>query len=189
MERTPRERVVITAVHHLRARGVTGTGLRPLVADAGAPWGSFAHYFPGGKDQVVCEALDWAGAFAASIVTRYVETARRPTALGLWHAVVTWWVDDLTRHNFALGCPVAAAIADSAEGSEPIRSAAAAAMQTWRAPIRDGLVGLSFTRRDADELSTVLLAGLAGGIILARAERNVAPLRVVERRLRPLLVR
>ena len=62
-------------------------------------------------------------------------------------------------------------------------------MQTWRAPIRDGLVGLSFTRRDADELSTVLLAGLAGGIILARAERNVAPLRVVERRLRPLLVR
>ena len=80
MERTPRERVVITAVHHLRARGVTGTGLRPLVADAGAPWGSFAHYFPGGKDQVVCEALDWAGAFARFQQARQPnpDTSKRP---------------------------------------------------------------------------------------------------------------
>lgn len=183
---TPRQRIVYTAVQQLRAHGVEATGLRPLVAAAEAPWGSFAHYFPGGKEQVVCEALGWAGAFAATVVEDYARSARTPSARGLWHAIVGWWIADLRARDFALGCPVAAAIVDSAHGSDAIRAAASDALQVWRAPIRQALVDLGIGARDAGELATVMLAALEGAILLARVKRSVAPLQVTERRLLPL---
>lgn len=185
---TPRERLVYTAAQHLREHGVEGTGLRPLVADAGAPWGSLRHYFPGGKDQLVVEALGWSGSYAAAVVERYLRRGS-PTARGLLRVVVRWWVDDLESRDFARGCPVAAAVADCAHTNPTIRAAAAGALEAWRSPIRDGIVALGFTKRDADELATVLLAALEGGILMARAQRSTEPLRVVERRLLPLLQR
>ena len=62
---TPRERMVYSAVQLVRARGATGTGVRDVVEHAKAPRGSFQHYFPGGKDQLVSEAVLWAADFAA----------------------------------------------------------------------------------------------------------------------------
>jgi len=53
----PRERVVLAAARLLRTRGYTGTSLRDIVKAADAPWGSLQHYFPGGKDQIVVEAM------------------------------------------------------------------------------------------------------------------------------------
>lgn len=185
MDATPRERIVYTAVQHLRERGVHGTGLRPLVADARAPWGSLRHYFPGGKDQVLAEALHWAGAYGGSVVTDYLESARRPSPTGLLRAVLTWWITDLQEHDFARGCPLAATIAD-AQADPALRRAAAQALLAWRTPLREGLVVLGKSPRDADELSTLLLAALEGGLVLARVQDSVEPLRVVERRLRPL---
>src|SRR5262249_52667678 len=56
-ERTPRERMVFAAVQSIRERGVAGTALRDVVERAEAPRGSLQHYFPGGKDQLVAEAV------------------------------------------------------------------------------------------------------------------------------------
>ncbi|NNG19199.1 TetR/AcrR family transcriptional regulator [Naumannella sp. ID2617S] len=181
----PRERIVYTAVQHLREHGVEGTGLRQLVADADAPWGSLRHYFPGGKTQIVDEALEWAGAYAASLVTDYLEAARRPTPEGLLHAIFDWWVKDLARRNFARGCPVAAAVADAGESGTGCE-AARLAFEVWATPIKAGLVEMGRPAREAGELATLLLAGLEGAVIMSRAQHSVNPLKIVERRLRPL---
>ncbi len=183
---TPRERVVYTAVQQLREHGVEGTGLRPLVAAAGAPWGSLRHYFPGGKQQIVAEALTWSCDFAASVVHAYLASGR-PTPRGLLDAVIRWWIEDLERRDFARGCPVASAVGDAAPTDTVIRTAANDALETWRAAIREGLVRCGLRPEDADELATVILAALEGAILLARAGRSTEPLRVVERRLAPLL--
>ena len=50
----------------VRERGVHGVGLREIVAHAGGPRGSLQRYFPGGKTQLVTEALDIAGAALAA---------------------------------------------------------------------------------------------------------------------------
>ena len=175
-----------TAVQHLRERGVEGMGLRPLVAAADAPWGSLRHYFPQGKDQIVTEALEWSGSFAADVVTGYLDAARRPTGPGLVGAVIGWWIEDLTRRDFARGCPVAAIVAGGVDERSPIRRAAVRAFDVWAEPIRAGLVSMGWSPREAGELATLLLAALEGAVLMARARRSVAPLRVVERRLRPL---
>ncbi|MDX6318938.1 MAG: hypothetical protein QOD35_2338, partial [Nocardioidaceae bacterium] len=60
-DRGARERMVYSAVQLVRARGMNATGVRDVVDDSGAPRGSFQHYFPGGKEQLVAEAVRWSG--------------------------------------------------------------------------------------------------------------------------------
>ena len=185
--RGPRERMVYEAAQHLRRAGVTGTGLRQVVADAEAPRGSLQHYFPGGKDQLVAEALEWSGSWAAARVEAHCAHLRRPTPSRLFAAVVDDWAADLQTRDFARGCPVAAAVVDCADTNETVRSAAESALETWRQPLTAALVTMGRSRRRAESLSTLMLCALEGAILLSRARRDTAPLRLVSRELAPVL--
>ena len=57
-----RDRIVRSAAELVRERGVHGVGLRQIVAHANGPRGSLQRYFPGGKTQLIIEALNLAGA-------------------------------------------------------------------------------------------------------------------------------
>jgi AcrR family transcriptional regulator len=185
--RGPRERMVYEAAQQLRRAGVTATGLRQVVAEADAPRGSLQHYFPGGKDQLVAEALQWSGSWAADRVRAHVSEMRRPSPSRLFTAVVDEWSADLRARDFERGCPVAGAVVDCAQGNETVRQAAAGALETWRAPITEALVTMGRTRRRAETLSTLMLCALEGALVLARASRDTSPLRLVARELAPVL--
>ena len=49
---------VQSAATLIRERGIHGTGLREVVAHSGGPRGSLGRFFPGGKTQLVTEAID-----------------------------------------------------------------------------------------------------------------------------------
>lgn len=185
-ERGPRERMVYSCAQLVRERGVTGTGLREVVARAAAPRGSLQHYFPGGKDQLVREALGWSAGFAAEQVRRYVEGTPAPTPGGLLAALVDQWRADLTRRGFVAGCPLVAAAADVA-ASDALRDTVRDGFETWLAPVRDGLRRAGVPADRAGSLALVLISALEGAIVLARSRRDLAPLDAVERELRPLL--
>src|SRR5580765_5335096 len=53
-----RARMVRSAATLIRQRGIHGTGLREVVAHSGGPRGSLGRFFPGGKTQLVTEAID-----------------------------------------------------------------------------------------------------------------------------------
>ncbi|CAN7295435.1 TetR/AcrR family transcriptional regulator [Terrabacter sp. LjRoot27] len=182
-----RERIVYETAQHLRRAGVSGTGLREVVAAADAPRGSLQHYFPGGKDQLVGEALEWAGTWAAERVDEHLARMRRPTPARLFTAIVDDWAADLESRGFARGCPVAAAVVDCADTNDAVRRAATSALQTWRRPITAALVTMGRTPRRAQALSTLMLCALEGAIVLARAQRDTAPLHLVGRELAPVL--
>jgi AcrR family transcriptional regulator len=182
-----RERIVYETAQRLRRAGFGGTGLRQVVADAGAPRGSLQHYFPGGKDQLVGEALGWAGTWAAARVEEHVARMRRPTPARLFAAIVEDWSADLESRDFERGCPVAAAVVDCADTNATVREAAASALQTWQRPITAALATMGRDPRRAQALSTLMLCALEGAIVLARAQRDTAPLRLVSRELAPVL--
>jgi AcrR family transcriptional regulator len=186
-ERGHRDRIVYQAAQHLRRAGVSGTGLRQVVADAEAPRGSLQHYFPGGKDQLVGEALEWSGAWAAARVEHHLAGLRRPTPSRLFAAIVDEWAADLEARSFERGCPVAGAVVDCADTNEVVRQSAAAALETWRAPITAALVGMGRSRRRAETLSMLMLCALEGALVLGRARRDTTPLRLVVRELAPAL--
>ncbi|MER5429553.1 TetR/AcrR family transcriptional regulator [Streptomyces sp. NPDC002588] len=186
-ERGPRERMVFSAAQLIRRDGVASTGMREVAAHAGAPRGSLQHYFPGGKEQLVNEAVGWAGRYAGRRVTRFLAALDEPTPGGLFAQMVRQWTDEYETAGFAGGCPVAAATVDCAESAESTRRAAAAAFATWTGPVARALADMGVPGERADPLATLMISTLEGALLVARAERDVRALTTAARELGPLL--
>src|SRR5690349_2956322 len=186
-ERGPRERMVFSAAQLIRRDGVTATGMREVAAHAQAPRGSLQHYFPGGKEQLVNEAVGWAGRYAADRVARFLAALPEPTPAGLFAGMVRQWTDEYESVGFAGGCPVAAATVDCAESTASTREATAAAFSAWTEPVAVALAGMGVPHARTASLATLMISTLEGAIVIARAERNVRALTTVVEELGPLL--
>jgi len=162
----------------VRERGVHGVGLREIVAHAGGPRGSLQRYFPGGKTQLVTEALDIAGATLAAQTDAKLINAR--TLAEAIDAVIAPWRQLLLDSDFTLGCPMAATVVD-ASGNDQLREKARTQLAQWHDSVRDTLIRFGSPRSTADEHASVLLAALEGALILARAQRSIHPLDTVQR--------
>ncbi|MFI8534810.1 TetR/AcrR family transcriptional regulator [Streptomyces aquilus] len=186
-ERGPRERMVFSAAQLIRRDGVASTGMREVAAHAEAPRGSLQHYFPGGKEQLVNEAVAWAGSYAGNRVARFLAALPEPTPGGLFAAMVRQWTDEYERVGFAGGCPVAAATVDCAESTTSTREAAAAAFAAWTGPVARALADLGVPEERTTDLATLMISTLEGALLIARAEQDVRALTTAARELAPLL--
>ncbi|MEU2562075.1 TetR/AcrR family transcriptional regulator [Streptomyces longispororuber] len=185
--RGPRERMVFSAAQLLRRGGVAATGMREVVAHAGAPRGSLQHYFPGGKEQLVNEAVEWGGGYAAERVGRFLAELPEPSPGALFAAMVRQWTDELATAPDATGCPVAAAVVDRAGSAESTREAAAAAFARWARPVARALTDMGVPAARAEPLATLMISTLEGALLIARAERDPRALTTAVAELGPLL--
>ena len=170
--------MVQSAATLIRERGIHGTGLREVVAHSGGPRGSLGRFFPGGKTQLVTEAIDVALAELFGDLERTLSEAETfPEAISV---IVTPWRRLLVDHDFALGCPLAATICDAAD-NDSLRTHVVESFARWRAPVADAYARFGAPEAEAEAHATVLMAALEGALILARAQRNIEPLDTVER--------
>jgi AcrR family transcriptional regulator len=173
-----RARMVRSAATLMRERGIHGVGLREVVAHSGGPRGSLGRYFPGGKTQLMTEAIDVGLAELFEEVDRALTEAETfPDAIGV---IVAPWRRLLVDHDFALGCPLAATVVDAADNDD-LRVHVSELLDRWQASVAGVYVKFGDSPAGADEQSTVLLAALEGALILARARRGTEPLDTVER--------
>jgi AcrR family transcriptional regulator len=179
--------MVYSAAQLVRARGVTATGVRDVVEHSGAPRGSFQHYFPGGKDQLVGEAVRWAADFAARWVASYPQTTDAPSPAGLFAHMARWWEDDLTGRGYERGCPVMATAADLAGTDSAVNQQLRPALDGWARAVVDELVRMGVTPDRSHALATLMISTLEGAIMWARVHRDVGPLVTVVTELSPLL--
>jgi AcrR family transcriptional regulator len=173
-----RARMVRSAATLIRERGIHGTGLREVVAHSGGPRGSLGRFFPGGKTQLVTEAIDVALAELFGDLERTLSEAETfPEAISV---IVTPWRRLLVDHDFALGCPLAATICDAAD-NDSLRTHVRERLARWRGPVADAYTRFGASPAEAEAHATVLMAALEGALILARAQRSIEPLDTVER--------
>ena len=173
-----RARMVRSAATLIRERGIHGTGLREVVAHSGGPRGSLGRFFPGGKTQLVTEAIDVALVDLFDDLDRPLSEAETfPEAISV---IVTPWRRLLVDHDFALGCPLAATICDAAD-NDSLRTHVSELLARWRAPVADAYTRFGAPQAEAEAHATVLMAALEGALMLARAQRNIEPLDTVER--------
>ena len=173
-----RARMVRSAATLMRERGIHGVGLREIVTHSGGPRGSLGRFFPGGKTQLMTEAIDVALAGLFDELDRALSEAETfPDAIGV---IVAPWRRLLVDHDFALGCPLAATVVDAADNDD-LRVHVSELLGQWQASVADVYVKFGDRPAVADEQSTVLLAALEGALILARARRSTQPLDTVER--------
>jgi len=182
----PRERMVASAALLIRERGAHSTAIADVLEASGAPRGSAYHYFPGGRTQLVCEAVDFAADYIAAKISEVsggVEVLDHLVAHYRKHLIAT---------DYRAGCPVLA-VAIEADPANPDRTApminrAAAAFSSWNTQIAEQLVSDGSTEKRAEELAVLITASLEGALVLAQAARSVESLDVVHRQLRSLLL-
>src|SRR5882757_5601324 len=178
-ERRPaRHRMVHSAGVLVRERGVHGVGLRQIVAHADGPRGSLQRYFPGGKTQLITEAINLAAAEVLDDTeSGLIEAADLADAID---AIFAPWRQLLVDSNFTLGCPIAATVVD-ASGDEELRREARALLAQMQDSVRDALVRFGVPKSTADEDASVLVAALEGALILSRANQSTQPLDTTQR--------
>jgi TetR/AcrR family transcriptional repressor of lmrAB and yxaGH operons len=182
-----RQRMLDTAADLFHSQGYHATGLTQLTTAGGAPKGSLYFHFPGGKEQLAAEAVrlssERTGALLAAILRDAPDVA---TAIDRTAAALAAF---LTESDFRRGCPLATVALDAAAESEPIREACADGYSAWHQVLQEYLAGQGVPAARADELATVALAALEGGLLLARTRRDLAPLRAVATHLHATLDR
>jgi len=183
---TPRERMVISAALLIRERGAQPTAIADVLEHSGAPRGSAYHYFPGGRTQLLCEAIDYTGEYVATKI------AKADNGLDVLDGLVAYYRKQLLHSDYRAGCPVVAVTVEAGDPAKqdqttPVIDRAAAAFTRWTDLIAQRMVadGVSATR--AGELAMLITAAVEGAIIVARASRDLQPLESVHGQLRDLL--
>ena len=183
-----RDNMIRATVDLLRERGYAGTSLGDILARSGGPRGSIYHHFPGGKQELVAEALR---RYAAGIRRRLVAVAETGSGVDLVRALLGAMRDGLRASDFSVGCAVAGVVLDLAPFANGVDLAlltpAAEALDGWRGVIATALTRDGLAKDRAQRLATLVLAAFEGAIILARAQRSTAPLDAVEQELTVLL--
>ena len=177
-EQPARDRIVSSAAALVRERGVHGVGLRQIVAHADGPRGSLQRYFPGGKTQLITEALKLVGAEVLDDTESGLIDAATPA--DAVDAIFAPWRQVLVESNFTMGCPLAATVVD-AGGDDRLRQEAGALLDQWRDSILAALVNFGVQASTAEDDASVLLAALEGALILSRANQSTQPLDTVQR--------
>ncbi|WP_106215052.1 TetR/AcrR family transcriptional regulator [Kineococcus rhizosphaerae] len=180
-----RERMVTSARELIQERGVHGVGMRDVVAHAAAPRGSLQHYFPGGKDQLVAEALTQADTASRRVLRAALADGGDP--VDVVRQVLEGWRTTLRDEDFRRGCPFAATTVDTSADNPALRAAVHDRFSSWHADLATLLERPGLPAGRARTLATLVQTALQGSLVLARAHRSTAPLDDVEAELVPLL--
>ena len=166
-----RERIVRTTRDLIRRKGVPGTTMLEVIESAGGSRGSLYHYFPGGKKQMVEDAVRSAiQEYSAGI--EYLVTLPPAEAIPL---LVEVWRAEAEASDYTAGCPVVAAALGGA--SEPhARDLAGTAFADWTAALTTLLRNNGFSLDRAEGLATLALAAIEGAVVLSLAQRSSEPL-------------
>jgi AcrR family transcriptional regulator len=183
---SPRERMVISAALLIRERGAHPTAIADVLEHSGAPRGSAYHYFPGGRTQLLCEAIDYAGEYVAARI------ANATTGTDALDDLVGYYRKQLLRSDYRAGCPVVAVTVEAgdpakADQATPVIDRAAAAFARWTDLIAQRLVADGVSAARADQLAMLVTTAIEGAIVVARASRDLEPLESVHGQLRDLL--
>ena len=159
-------------------RGARATSLDAVLEHSGAPRGSVYHHFPGGREQLLREATDYAGKYVARRLER--TAADYPLARSTPCSTST---ASLLASDFRAGCPVVAVAVESTEDGPDLRDDVVAAFDRWRQMFARGFAAAGIDAARSDELAMLVVASFEGALILSRSYRDLAPLENMRREI------
>lgn len=164
-----REAMLASAIRLFRERGVGDTSFADVLKASGAPRGSVYHHFPGGKKQLVSEAIESAGAFVAAGFDRSQDDPAE-----MIDRFARFYMTELERTGFREGCPLMAAAVAGANDEAAVP--AARAFSQIHGSLADSLASSGVDPDRAGSLATLAISAIEGAIVLSRTEKSVEPL-------------
>ena len=166
-----RERIVHTTRELIRRRGVAGTTMLDVVAEAGASRGSLYHYFPGGRSEMVADAVREAVAEYTSLLELLagLEPAQVvPLIMDVWRA-------EAEASDYTAGCPVVAA-ALGGESEPEARALAGQAFADWTTTVAGLLEAMGVPAGRTGSLAVLVLSAVEGAVVLGLAQKSSEPM-------------
>jgi AcrR family transcriptional regulator len=171
-----RERIVDVSAELLSRQGYAATGVKQIVREARAPFGSIYHFFPGGKEELGAAAIRRAGAGYEELIPAVFDPA--PDLVSAVHDFFAGAAALLEDSEYADACPIATVALEVSSTSEPMREACADVFESWIAAGLPRFTAEGLDEETARELVVAMIAALEGAFVLARASRSTEALQV-----------
>jgi AcrR family transcriptional regulator len=175
-----RDKMIRATITLLSERGYAGTSFGDVMAASGAPRGSIYHHFPGGKQQLVAEAVTRYAEGLADRLRTAVQRGRSLDAVGLFVDGVR---AGLRASDFAQSCPVAAVVLDVTPSDPVLLDLSAQAFASWRQILQTAFQHDGIDAARARRLAGFVVCAVEGALVLARAERSLTPVNEVAHEL------
>ncbi len=169
-----RDSIIVKTCELLELQGYHATGLNQIIKESGSPKGSLYHYFPGGKEELAVESVEYIGGLVLQRIERHLAEVEAPDqAVRGFIEMVAAGVE---RADYRGGGPITTIALEVASTSERLRKVCQGIYDSWRALFADKLRAGGIDSMRAFQVGALIVAALEGGIILARTERSPAPL-------------
>jgi len=166
-----RTRMVTSAALLLREHGVAGTSIARVLQHSRGPRGSVQFHFPGGKAELLTEALVWAGGLVTAVLSE--AGARGATPAEVVNEICEHYKHQLAGSDFRADPGLGATVAGVIDG--------------WTTGLAAVLTAAGHSEAEATDLADLCIAAIEGAITLCRVQRSTRPLEIVQQRLVPLL--
>ena len=180
-----RQNMIRTTALLLPSKGLAGLSLVEVGRMTGAPRGSLYHYFPGGWEELLQEALRLAQHYGLALIEAAPLEVGDPTAdpaaliEGLGLTLKKWF----KKSAFNGGCPVGAAALSAGDDEVKIRGQCAEIFISWTAALAARFQATGLEKANAHDLAQGVLDGFQGALLRARAQRSIAPIDAAVRNL------
>ncbi|MEV6390490.1 TetR/AcrR family transcriptional regulator [Nocardia xishanensis] len=168
-----RRRMIEGAIDSLRVHGASATSVDRVLASTGAPRGSVYHHFPGGRTQLINDAVTTAGDIMSSYIERLTRDSDPVEAL---EKFADMWRTTLRDSQFRAGCPIFAVAVETNDDAPEFARAAAAVFERWHAALVDVLIRHEVPADRARRLAILTVASFEGAIALCRVQQSIDPL-------------
>jgi AcrR family transcriptional regulator len=182
-----RARIVAKTGELFRRQGFHGTGLKQIVAEAGAPFGSLYHFFPGGKDELAAEVIRSSGRDYQALIESIFDAA--PDLQRGVRACFEGAGALLRETDYADACPIETIALEVASTNDTLRAACAEVFSAWIREATQRGVAAGLPRSKAREFALVFIAALEGAFVLCRTLRDPEALEAAGRVLASFTVK
>lgn len=172
-----RDRILETARRLFHEQGYHATGISTILREAGVNSGSLYHHFES-KDDLLLGVLEYYTHLLQPVVMAPAELASSDGIERIF-ILLKNYRDGLASLDFRMGCPIGNLALEVADDNPAARALIVTNFENWAAAVR---AWLEFSRdrlpRDTDltSLSRFVLTVMEGGMMQARAARDIAPM-------------
>lgn len=179
-----RARMVTSAATLLREHGVAGTSIAKVLEHSRGPRGSVGFHFPGGRSELLADALRWAGGFVTATLRQAATQGASPA--DVFAGICEHYQQQLASTDYAAGCPIGAA-AQEAYRDPALGPVVSSIVDEWQSALAEVLTGSGHDPAEAADLAMLGISALEGAITMSRVQRSVDPIDIVRARIVPLL--
>ncbi len=182
---TARDQIIEATCELFEMQGYHATGLNQIIKKSGSPKGSLYYYFPGGKEELTAEAINYTGQIILQRIESSLATIEDP-AVAI-STFILFVAQNVHASGYRAGGPITTVALETATTSEKLSEECAKIYQSWQTAFTKKLLQSNYNPQQAESLAATIIASLEGGIILSRTYKNVKPLESIAEQMSKLV--